>query len=540
MELVGQDHLHNYDTLSKLGLSTWWTDRTGARLSTRLNGLRVSQREIVEWALSRPEPYLLVNAPTGIGKTLSGGIFAAAHNLPWTYAVSTKSLQDQVSGDLGVPTLKGRDNFACLIGQSTHGFDISAARGKCVFSERCTHDGTATLGDMCDYYKQKSTAFASKGRVTNYAMALSMPEMRMHAGTLICDEAHRIESTVISNASVLLNRMSALHYRFKIPYLGDDPLKWAQWAKGKRVNSKGKYDGTAKKLNEALETIRSMARNPRNWVVEDRQSAVRFTPIFGSDYVLGNLFGHSRSISTDDILEGETGRKPISRVLMMSATLLAPDLMEKTLGLPSHSYAYLDLPSPFDPSHRPVNYAPVMGMNARVMATAEGRRPMQEAMDKLIEHYLLNGSKCGIIHSVSRAYREEILAESRWKGVMTSDPLVHRKSSEAGSASVLVSDNIIDGWDGTDDLCRFVLMPKVPFANLGDKHVQARNALDDRSLDYHAIISVVQGVGRGVRHSSDYADSWILDSNWGQLMGRRKHWLPKSFLDAYRHGVSIN
>ena len=530
--------------LDLLGLRDYYYTRTKEELDVRLQTLRPQQLHIVQWARESPKPYLLVNAPTGIGKTLIGGVYAASSTGPFSYVVSTKALQDQVNRDLGIPTLKGRDNFECLIGQETHGFEITAARAVCAFNEWCKFSGsTSPTGDApsettCGYYGQRIAALLHRGRVTNYPMALSMPTLRDFTSTLILDEAHRIEQTVINSASIILNRGSMLIYGVKPPRAGDDITKWAKWARSVRVKAKDKYDFQAKKLQEVLVKMGKMDSNVDNWIVDNKGTITKFSPIFGTPFVLPNLFGHEQ-LDTQELLKGDTGRKGVRKVMMMSATLLAPDLMERTLGLPANSYDYLDLDSPFPTANRPINYAPVMRMNKANTATAAGRAPMTNAMDKLIDHYLLTGRKCGIIHAVSRWYRDSVVVESRWRSIMTTDPLQHARSALNGKASVLVSDNIIDGWDGADDLCRFVLMPKVPFANIGDRHVAARQQKDPRSYDYSALVSVVQGVGRGVRHENDKAENWILDESWEALYRKRGNWLPEAFLSAYHHGVPL-
>ena len=532
------------EALSLLGLRDFYYNRTRVVLDESLKTLRSEQLHIIEWASSRSEPYLLVNAPTGIGKTLVGGVYASSQTGPFSYVVSTKALQDQVNRDLGIPTLKGRDNFACLIGQETHGFDISAARAVCAFNEWCRYSGTTSPNGenpdtvQCGYYSQRSLALLRRGRVTNYPMALTMPALRENTSTFIMDEAHRIEEAVIRSTSIILNRGSMLVYGIRPPRAGDDIDKWARWARSQHIKAKGKHDFQAKKLHEVLTRMGAMYRNIDNWIVDNKGTTTRFSPIFGTPFVLPNLFGHSQ-LDTQELLKGDVGRKGVRKVMMMSATLLAPDLMERTLGLPPGSYAYLDLDSPFPPAHRPINYAPVQRMNLAATSTVEGRAPMSKVMDKLIDGYLLTGRKCGIIHAVSRVYRDAIVAESRWRHVMTTDPLQHARSSASGRASVLVSDNIIDGWDGKDDLCRFVLIPKVPFANLADRHVKLRQQKDPRSYDYSALVSVIQAVGRGVRHNLDEAESWILDGSWEDLYRRRGNWLPQAFLSVYHHNVSL-
>ena len=534
----------NLEAIRIQGLPTWYKNQTGAALDEMYSGFRVSQSEIVGWSLSRSEPYLLVNAPTGIGKTLAGGVYAASLNGNFAYVVSTRALQDQVNRDLGIPTLKGRDNFECLIGQTTHGIDISAAKGKCTFNEWCSHSGSISPTGQepdpiaCDYYAQRIVAMEERGKVTNYSMLLTMQELKRENKTLVLDEAHRIESEVIRKNAIVLNRGLCMFYGVRTPSLTNDITVWASWARKQRVRKANKYDTNAKHLQEILISMGRMSREPTNWMVDHRGTYTMFTPIYGTPFVLQDIFGHAR-FDVQKLIEGDTGRKGVTKVLMMSATLLAPDLMEKTLGLPPGSYAYLDLDSPFPAANRPINYAPVMRMNATSMSTAEGRTPMQEAMDRLIDYYLLSGRKCGIIHAVSRKYRNAISAESRWKDIITNDISTHEQRAATNQASVLVADNIIDGWDGADNKCRFVLIPKVPFANLGDKHVALRQQQDPRSYDYNALVSVVQGVGRGVRHQHDTAESWILDAGWEQLYKRRGTWLPQSFLSAYHHGVEL-
>ena len=120
---------------------------------------------------------------------------------------------------------------------------------------------------------------------------------------------------------------------------------------------------------------------------------------------------------------------------------------------------------------------------------------------------------------------------------MVSTPDEHAKRVKANEASVLVAANLTEGWDGRDDLCRFILMPKVPFPNLGDKRTKLRMQEDSRSFDHQALVAVVQGAGRGVRHREDFADTWILDGAWNMLRQKRGHWLPQSFKDAYQHRV---
>jgi Rad3-related DNA helicase len=256
---------------------------------------------------------------------------------------------------------------------------------------------------------------------------------------------------------------------------------------------------------------------------------VMFQPVWGRRYVRPQLLKHYGENLTDD---------GIQRVLFTSASLLDIEYTAELMGIPEDSYAYLDLPSTFPVENRPVNYSPVCRMNKDRGSTVEGRREMQSAIDEFIGFYLSQGRGTGLIHAVSNRYRDNILTESRWHDILTSDPEEHRRKVERGLPSVIVAANMTEGWDGVDDLARFILMPKAPYPNLGDPRVRARYDADGRSFDHSTLVSVVQGAGRGVRHKEDTADTWILDEAWGRLYRSRKDVLPTSFKDAYHHRVS--
>jgi Rad3-related DNA helicase len=164
---------------------------------------------------------------------------------------------------------------------------------------------------------------------------------------------------------------------------------------------------------------------------------------------------------------------------------------------------------------------------------------MQAAVDQLIQFYVLAGTPWGIIHGVSNKYRDFLLTESSWRGIMTASIEEHAAKVADKLPSVLVAANLTEGYDGKDDLCRFVILPKVPFPSLGDTRTRLRMEEDARSFDYQALVAVVQGAGRGVRHPDDYADTWILDELWSMLYSKRKTWLPQSFKESYHHKVQL-
>lgn len=553
------------DVIDNAGLHDWYKARTGLALAPSYDHLRPQQGEALEWALSRPEPYLFINAPTGAGKTLINLLYGALAGESWSYAVHTIRLQAQVQRDVGgLTSLTGRANHPCLIGRETHGFDIDAGRAICTVGEWCEHsgrngdEGQHPSGIQCAYYSQLDAALDARYRITNYAMLLSMPPLtgwdgkhnRPRSEVLLADEAHNIEEAVAGHASLTLTARTLEQYGEEMPAYGPDLQAWAQWAARvlRALPSPTAVRGTGrrpdfglKSLRNTLDTLANLGpRDVGVWLVTTnagRYASTVFEPIWGSQFVMGQLFGHRPQGRLEDYLTQEY--KGVRKVMFTSATLMGPEFIADTLGLPRGSWAYLDLPSTFDPSHRPINYCPVDTMNREKVGSPAGRATMQVAIDKLIEHYYNLGQCVGIVHAVSNAYRDAILTESRWKGMMTTDPAVHELRVNANRPSVLVAANLSEGYDGRDGLCRFIVMPKVPFPSLGDRRTAVRREEDPRSYDHRTLVAVVQGAGRGVRHREDYADTWLLDGAWRIPFNNRREWLPDSFMDAYHSGVAL-
>lgn len=88
---------------------------------------------------------------------------------------------------------------------------------------------------------------------------------------------------------------------------------------------------------------------------------------------------------------------------------------------------------------------------------------------------------------------------------------------DSKNMTLLISPSMYEGVDLKDDLCRFIIIPKIPYGYLGDFRV--KSLLEDYPSVYanQALTTVIQGTGRGVRNEDDYCDIHILDSNFLKL-----------------------
>lgn len=78
--------------------------------------------------------------------------------------------------------------------------------------------------------------------------------------------------------------------------------------------------------------------------------------------------------------------------------------------------------------------------------------------------------------------------------------------------TILVGPTLYEGIDLPDDLCRFIIIMKVPYPNLKDVLVKEKIKLFPLWYNSKTSNSIIQGIGRGVRNENDYCETFILDA----------------------------
>lgn len=78
--------------------------------------------------------------------------------------------------------------------------------------------------------------------------------------------------------------------------------------------------------------------------------------------------------------------------------------------------------------------------------------------------------------------------------------------------TILVGPTLAEGIDLPDDLCRFIIIMKVPYPNIKEKYVKAKIQMFPLWYNSKTSNAIIQGIGRGVRNSSDYCETYILDA----------------------------
>ena len=82
---------------------------------------------------------------------------------------------------------------------------------------------------------------------------------------------------------------------------------------------------------------------------------------------------------------------------------------------------------------------------------------------------------------------------------------------------VLIGPTLVEGVDLPDDLCRFIIIIKIPYPNISSKTVKAKMNIFPLWYESTTSNTVIQNIGRGVRNEKDYCTTFILDGCFTSL-----------------------
>lgn len=457
----------------------------------------------------------MLEAPTGIGKSPMALCLGEMMDSSLTVVnTATISLQNQYERDFpDICKLVGRNNFPCLKAP------VSAAEAPCI----------ADPSIFCEsgYHAQEIRARRARTIVTNYALYLSdlMYGRRWHErrpGLLVCDEGHRLLDFLSSAETVRLDTKLANKVGLSCSPL--DTLAAAKgWVEkyGQRIHDR------------AYVLMASGSPWSRDWVTLMRQAegiasapsnlvATRTGEIFEATPVWPKAAARMLLASADHIL-------------VMSATLWGGQFFADLLGF-DQEYQYHSAPSPFDSWRWPVYYHPVAALNKKVGAAAWNK--ISEACHGYMHD---RPGDRGIIHVASNLQCElagrEILRCDACRGRLV---LLRRggKRSEsieryrANPAAWIIHPSLGEGESFDDEQCRIQLIAKIKFPDLGDPLVSMRASSSTLGQKYYfgsTAAYTAQTVGRGMRSTDDFCETFILDGSFATLYDRNRSAFPSWF-----------
>ena len=548
---------------------------------------RKGQREIItkicETYLEDPDSTLVIDAPTGAGKSLiamwSAHILKELGNRGYM-VTSDLSLQDQYESDfynygLRWPSIKGVDNYEC----SVNGLPFSL--GDCKLkgmgyeqAERLPCYGS------CEYLQNRRRAIDQPIALLNYSFWLiqrNYVEAKMlqddrvvpfeQRDFVFFDEAHRIDDIVQSHFSPriepgLVDRMMTLNR-----FASKQGFQEASYTKNKiqsLVNHMmvgGKNDvftamSEFERILHGFGKVRQVANKmakkrygtagvPKDWQtafghfdrlkdvhckVEDYLSLIKEV---GIDKMVLDQNEHEAKFMCveESLMINKYLHEKANFKVFMSATIGDPKAFVKIMGIKNAKFIRMDNAFNYDKS-------PVVFVNRHKLSFREREASLPkvvEIMDQIISKH--KGQR-GIIHCGSYEFMNYIQSKSKHtfrlmnyeNSKQKADVLELFKKKED---AVLMGPSLLEGLDLKDDTSRFQIFFKVPYPSLGDPLIKAKMQTSNEWYDWKTGISIMQGVGRSVRSKDDWAVTYVLDACFRSLINK-PGFFPPSFMERIK------
>lgn len=480
---------------------------------------------------------VVLNGPTGSGKTLIGEMVRRELDEKGIYCCTTIGLQNQFLTDFTyAKLLKGRANYP-----TEHRDDKTAE--DCAGREACLY---CDEWKYCPYQVAQREALEADLAVLNTAYWLA--EVNLARGLfskqdfIIFDEADELESALMG----FVEFRSWSPQRMGLQYL-EPPKKSARIPT--MMNWLGEYTTRIKSLMHTARDVKEANRCAAHLgeiklLVECLQEEIARAGDVEEDEKVERLwvrdYSKEERVIYKPVRVSQFGEKYLWRhskkFLLMSATMIAPEYRLTTLGFEGEM-AVVDMPMTFPVENRPIYVCSLASMNFK-----ERTEQMPRLVDGIVAIAEKNPDVRVLVHTVSYQMTKDLFYNLRRRVRRTvvsyttsKDRDVAMATYEATPNAIMLAPSMSRGFDFKEDLARVVIIIKVPYASIGDRQVSTRLWSKDGRMwyDVQAVSEIVQMTGRGVRSETDTCETWILDADFGKKLWReRKELFPRWWRDA--------
>jgi len=548
---------------------------------------RKGQREIVtkicETYLEDPKSTLVIDAPTGAGKSLiamwSAHVLKELGNRGYM-VTSDLSLQDQYESDfykygLRWPSIKGVDNYEC----SVNGLPFSLGDCKLKGMGYEQAESLSCYGS-CEYLQNRRRAIDQPISLLNYSFWLIQrnyveAKMEQEERTVpfeqrdfvFFDEAHRVDDIVQSHFSpridqtivdkmVTLNRFAskqgfqeATYTKNKIQHLvnemmsGDKHDVFSAMSEFERIlHGFGKVRKIANKLAKRRYGNTGV---PKDWQtsfghfdrlkdvhckVEDYLSLIKEV---GIDKMVLDQNEHEAKFMCveESLMINKYLHEKADFKVFMSATIGDPKAFVKIMGIKNAKFIRMDNVFNYDKS-------PIVFVNRHKLSFREREKSLPKVVEILDQIISKHKGQRGVIHTGSYAFTNFIKQNSKHTFRLMDYENSKEKSVmldlfKKKEGAVLMGPSLLEGLDLKDDISRFQIFFKVPYPSLGDPLIKAKMQTSNEWYDWKTGISIMQGVGRSVRNENDWAVTYVLDACFRSLI-YKPGFFPPSFTEMVK------
>lgn len=517
-----------------------------------VKGFREDQVSATEQVVSRFEDgarVVFLDAPTGAGKTLIAEMVRRELGVSGIYVCSGKQLQEQFLRDYPyAKVLKGRSNYSTeLMPRPYNGADCEGKDCRWCYSRK-----------TCPYQIAKNEAFRAQVAVLNTSYLLAEVNSQGGFGQrkdarppfTVIDECDTLEASLMGYVELKVGPKLLAQLGMRVP------------VKGARVSTVRKWlQDLDERLAEHLENLMGIEAptldQHRERVKLGRLlEQVRSVDLGEEDEEGKEVWGDwIRDYSTSDARGESLVLKPVvvdrwapdvlwrhaDQWLCMSATIISAQEQAMSLGLDRAGIPWdvVSIGMRFPVEHRKIVVKPVANMTYRT--EMEERPKLAEGVRNILGRFPQENV---LIHTVSyklAAYLWNELAGCQELGdrALLTYTDGHEREEQVvrfrRKGGVLLAPSLERGVDLPDEMCRVVIVAKIPFPSLGDRRVAERIHRPGGQIWYGVSVArgLVQMTGRGVRHEQDWATTFVLDRQFGRWWSEiGKKVLPKWWQEA--------
>lgn len=535
----------------------------------------------IEQAVRSEYPHVILCAPTGVGKSHIAAT-VALHAGDSFVLTAQIALQEQYARDFPwMAPAKGKANYPCLMRydpqvtseeEAASDASLSCSHGVCSWPtprgmQYCQykpavdefrirrdapdhhHGRVEDPPGMCHYYNAKYHALLAPHSVYNYAAYLSMRQQGISdrlvdRGCIIADEAHELEDQIIDFLGIDITAQMLRDAGAAGDALRHSPPRDAESVIGAARGLCDAYDDALDGQNSAHLTPAGGARIARIRAFRDRLDAfIREISRLPDNFVIqarrdGPVAVSARPLS----LAGHVSRYfDADTCLYVSATIHQERFCAE-MGIDARDCAFVEVRrSPFPPAARRVQFLDVARLSRR--SPPGDLALVHERVGGLLRRHR---AEKGLILTSSRAQCEEIMRAAGPDGRARMLPVYHgagtgreeaiRRHMDSDAPTVLLSPSLWVGIDLADCLSRFCIIVKAPYAAMSDLRTRIKAERDPVWYQYRALSQMIQGMGRSVRNDSDWAATYVLDSNGRALAERMRRYIPRACTDVLGGG----
>lgn len=539
--------------------------------------------DILVAILDENKRHVILNAPTGTGKSLIGAVASEClgkikdNSLASLILVHNNALAkqyyDTFNGNKNFCQLKGAGQYPChALNKISSDPDEYFTAEECAFGILKDAD-ESNLKNVCfrdcEYLDAKNKRNEVKHLITNYSYCFVD---RMYADVLsrrlvtVWDEAHTINDTFTEHNAIYVSEKRLK----KIANEVTEHLKLGKtqvYATIKRITddlrdgylNEKTYMAYLKPLYEAYKIIAEQCQTEMDKSGKNYNRYTKFSRLhkkyFGLGCKIDDLtiyqYEHVPQLIDNDG-EKEFSIKPIfvnnmfndvldksDYNIFMSATV-SDEFLINTMNLDPSTVKFIKVKPSFPPENKKIVFFNPISLNYNSMKDEKVLKSLDDNVTKIINHHFKKNDS-GIVLTPSFVVTERLAKLARNKtnikvfehvrGEKLQKILEQFKNSD--EPSILLSPSMFEGIDLPDAISRFQIYVKAPYASLGDK--RQKYILDKYPAIYEllTIKKIIQGAGRSVRHRADTASTYMLDVNIQRLFNSPRNIWKNEFSVNY-------